>query len=55
MRAVFWEFVVAVDPNTDLSMALKGERSWGEIDQRQTEEVPISGALGPNFDLLVRF
>ena len=55
MRAVFWEFVVAVDPNTELSMTLKGERSSGEIDQRQTEEVPISRALRPSFDLLVRF
>ena len=52
---MFWGFVVAVDPNTELSMALKGEWIWGEIDQRQTEEVPISRALRPSFDLLVRF
>ena len=55
MRAVSWEYVVAVDPNTELSMAPKGERSWDEINQRQTEEVPVSRALRPRFDLLVRF
>ena len=55
MRVVFGDFVVVVDPNTELSMALNGEWIWGEFDQRQTEEVPISRALRPVFDLLVRF
>lgn len=55
MRVVFGDLVVAVHPNTELSMAMKGECIGDEIDQRQTEEVPVSRALRPRFDLLVRF
>ena len=50
-----WIFGVLVDPAIDLSVALKRVRGRDEADQRQTEVVPISRALGPSFDLLVSF
>ncbi len=44
---------VLVEPKTESSMALKRARSWGDVDQRQTEVVSISCALRPGFDLFV--
>ena len=49
----FWVFGVPVDPTIGLSMALRRVGSWDDADQRQTEEVPISRALRPSFDLFL--